>query len=44
MNTETLAQVPASADPARRMEPSQAHPGSLGVPPYPWAEPSSSSA
>src|SRR3546814_12707027 len=27
-----------------RTEPSLAHPGSLGVPPYPWAEPSSSSA
>src|SRR5690606_25678468 len=44
MNTGTLAQVPASADPVHRAEPSQAHPGSLCVPPYPWAEPSSSSA
>ncbi len=44
MNTGTLAQVPASADPVYWAEPSQAHPGSLCVPPYPWAEPSSSSA
>lgn len=44
MNTGTLAQVPASAAPVHRAEPSQAHPGSFGVPPYPQAEPSSSSA
>ena len=46
MNTGTLAQVPASAGPVHRAEPTQAHPGSLCVPPYPypWAEPSSSSA
>jgi len=44
MSTGTLAQVPASADPVHRAEPPQAHPGSLCVPPYPWAEPSSSSA
>lgn len=44
MNTGTLAQVPASAAPVHRAEPSQAHPGSFGVPPYPRAEPSSSSA
>jgi len=44
MNTGTLAQVPASADPASPGGTAQAHPGSLCVPPYPWAEPSSSSA
>lgn len=44
MNTGTLTQVPESADPARRMEPPQAHPGSLDVLPCPWSEPSTSLA